>query len=67
MRITIDIDDALLSRAAELTGVSEKAALVEMGLDALVSRASAARLPTLGGTENNRGVTNLSYGLKPKR
>lgn len=51
MRITINIDDALLSRAAELTGVREKNVLVRMGLEALISRASAARLAALGGTE----------------
>jgi Arc/MetJ family transcription regulator len=51
MRTTLNIDDAVLSRAAELTGVREKTSLVRMGLEALVARASAERLATLGGTE----------------
>ena len=51
MRTTLEIDDALLSRAAELTGVQEKTSLVSMGLDALIARQSASRLAALGGTE----------------
>jgi Arc/MetJ family transcription regulator len=51
MRTTLNIDDALLERACQLTGVKEKTALVRMGLDALVARESAARLAALGGTE----------------
>lgn len=51
MRTTLNIDDIVLSRASELTGVREKTALVRMGLEALIARASAARLAALGGTE----------------
>jgi len=51
MRTTINIDDAALSKASRLTGVKEKTALVRMGLEALIARASAARLAALGGTE----------------
>ena len=51
MRTTLNIDDAMLARASELTGVREKTALVRMGLEALVARESAARLAALGGTE----------------
>ena len=51
MRTTLNIDEAVLSRASELTGVREKTALVRMGLEALIARASAARLAALGGTE----------------
>ena len=47
----MNVDDRLLSRASELTGVRPKTALVRMGLEALVARASAARLAALGGTE----------------
>jgi len=46
-----------LARAAALTGVSEKTALVRMGLEALIAKASAARLAALGGTERRlRGI-----------
>ena len=51
MRTTLNIDDAVLSRAAKMTGVREKTALVKMGLEALIARGSAARLAALGGSE----------------
>ena len=53
MRTTINIDDELLSRASELTGIKEKTALVRMGLEYLIARESAKRLARLGGTEKN--------------
>jgi len=54
MRTTLNIDDAVLLRAAELTGVREKTSLVRMGLEALIARESAARLAALAGTEKTR-------------
>jgi len=51
MRTTIILKDDILSRASALTGVKEKTALVHLGLEALIARASAARLARLGGTE----------------
>lgn len=51
MRTTLNIDDRILRRAAEITGVKEKTSLVRMGLEALVSLESAKRLARLGGTE----------------
>ncbi len=51
MKTTLNIDDGLLRSAASLTGISEKTALVRMGLEALVARESARRLAALGGTE----------------
>lgn len=51
MRSTLNIDDEMLSKAAALTGVKEKTALVRMGLEALIARESARRLAKLGGTE----------------
>ncbi|MGH8700871.1 MAG: type II toxin-antitoxin system VapB family antitoxin [Burkholderiales bacterium] len=50
-RTTINLDDVALSRAAALTGVKEKTALVHLGLQALIAQASAGRLATLGGSE----------------
>jgi hypothetical protein len=56
-RTTLNIDRRALARAAALTGVSEKTALVRMGLEALIAKASAARLAALGGTERRlRGI-----------
>lgn len=51
MKTTLNIDDDLLARAAELTSVREKTALVRMGLEALIALESAKRLAQLGGTE----------------
>ncbi|MEO8815752.1 MAG: type II toxin-antitoxin system VapB family antitoxin [Mycobacterium sp.] len=51
MRTTVTIDDALLEKAAELTGVYEKAALLRQGLEALIRVESARRLAVLGGTD----------------
>jgi hypothetical protein len=51
MRTTLNIDDGILKRASEVTGVSEKTALVRMGLESLIARQSARRLATLGGSE----------------
>lgn len=51
MRITINIDDDLYARAAELTGTKEKNTLVQEGLKALIERESARRLAALGGSE----------------
>lgn len=53
MRTTLNIDDRLLGRASELTGIREKTALVRMGLEALIARESARRLAKLGGTEKS--------------
>lgn len=51
MRTTLVLDDALLARARELTGVQEKSALVRAALKALIERESARRLARLGGSE----------------
>lgn len=51
MRTTLNLDDTLLDRARELTGIQEKTALVRAGLEALIAKESALRLARLGGTE----------------
>lgn len=56
MRTTLNIDDELLEKAAELTGVTEKTSLVRLGLEALISLESARRLARLGGTEKSLRV-----------
>lgn len=53
MRTTLNIDDNLLEKAAQLTGVMEKTSLVRLGLQALIARESANRLARLAGTETN--------------
>ena len=51
MRTTLNIDEKLVRRAAELTDVKEKTSLVRLGLEALIARESARRLARLGGSE----------------
>jgi Arc/MetJ family transcription regulator len=51
MRTTLNIDDELVEKASELTGIKEKTTLVKLGLEALIARESARRLAELGGTE----------------
>lgn len=53
MRTTLNIDDQILEKAAKLTGISEKTALVRLGLESLIARESAKRLALLGGSEKN--------------
>ncbi len=53
MRTTLNIDDEILRRASELTGIKEKTSLVRLGLEALIARESRQRLADLGGTEKN--------------
>ena len=51
MRTTLNIDDQTFRKAVALTGIKEKTALVQKGLQALIALESAKRLASLGGTE----------------
>jgi Arc/MetJ family transcription regulator len=51
MRITVNLNEGLVARAAELTGVKEKTALVRLGLETLIALKSGQRLARLAGTE----------------
>jgi Arc/MetJ family transcription regulator len=51
MRTTLILNDDLIEQARDLTGLSEKTALVHEGLRALIARESARQLAALGGTE----------------
>ena len=53
MRTTLNIDDQILKKASQLTGIKGKTALVRLGLEALIARESSKRLAKLGGTENS--------------
>jgi len=50
MKTTLMIEDALLERAAALTGIKEKTALVHAALEALIEKKSRERLAALGGS-----------------
>ena len=51
MRTTLALDDELIKKAQEFTGLKEKSALVREALKALIERESARRLALLGGRE----------------
>ena len=51
MRTTLNIEDDLINKAAKMTGIKEKTALVKLGLEALIARESARRLAKMGGTQ----------------
>ncbi len=51
MRTTVTIDDELLARASELTGVTERTSLLREGLETLIRVESAKRLAALGGSD----------------
>ena len=51
MRTTVALDDELLAKAEEYTGIREKSALIRAALRALVEREAARRLARLGGSE----------------
>ena len=53
MRTTLALDDDLLDKAQEFTGITEKTAIVRAALKALIERESARRLASLGGTMPN--------------
>jgi Arc/MetJ family transcription regulator len=56
MRTTLALDDELLEKAQQFTGVKEKSALVREALKALIEREAARRLARLGGSAPSLSV-----------
>jgi Arc/MetJ family transcription regulator len=50
MRTTVILDDDLVAKAREYTGINEKTRLIHLGLEALIQREAALRLAALGGS-----------------
>ena len=50
MRTTINLDDKLMAKAEEYTGIHEKSALVREALKVLIEVEASRRLAQLGGT-----------------
>jgi Arc/MetJ family transcription regulator len=63
MRTTMNLDDELVARAQELTGIKERNTLVRMGLEALVQREAGRRLARLGGTDP--GIEDIPRRREP--
>jgi Arc/MetJ family transcription regulator len=51
MRSTLNLDDELIEKARELTGIKEKTALIHEALKNLIALHAARRLAALGGTQ----------------
>ena len=51
MRTTVTLDDDLLARAEELTGISERSVLIRDAVELLV-RIESGRLAALGGSDS---------------
>jgi len=60
MRINVNLKDDLINHAAKLTGINEKTALINAGLEALIAKYSRERLASLGGSDKRAR-------LKPRR
>jgi len=66
MRTTLNIEEKLIHKAEELTGIHEKTYLVRLGLEALIARESGKRLARLGGTETKLEKIPRRRGLRGK-
>lgn len=51
MRTSVSLDETLLDRAQDLSGVQERSALLKEALSVLIQRESARRQACLDGTE----------------
>lgn len=51
MRTTVNLDNALLADAEELSGIRERSALLREALKALIHMESSRRLMLLGGSD----------------
>lgn len=47
----VTVDEEILERAARISGIKEKSAVVRRGLECLIAGESAKRLAALGGSE----------------
>ena len=56
MRTTVNLDETLLVRAHQLSGLQNRGVLLHAALTALIERESARRLAGMGGSEPNLRV-----------
>ncbi len=66
MRTTINVDDELIAKAAEYTGIRERSTLVRMGLESLIAREAGRRLAALKGSIPDFGTTPVPRRRFPK-
>lgn len=65
MRTTINLDDDLIAKATEYTGVKERSVLVRMGLESLIAREAQRRLAALKGSMPDFGSTPVPRRRPP--
>ena len=63
MRTTVTLDDELLAKARELSGLEENPALLREALTALIERESARRLAALGGSQPKLSAARRRRGF----
>jgi Arc/MetJ family transcription regulator len=63
MRTTLALDDDLVAKAQEYTGLREKSALMRAALKALINSESARRLALLGGSEPDLNTIPRRQGM----
>ena len=51
--MVVNIDETLLEKAKELTGIQEKTALIHFGIETLIRMENSKRLARLGGSEKS--------------
>lgn len=66
MRTTVTLDDELISKAAEFSGISDKSKLINYALDGYIRKMAARRLAALGGSMPDfdipgRGGMGINY------
>lgn len=66
MRTTVTLDDDLLARAEELTGIRERSALIRKAVELLVRIESGRQLAALGGSDPGAKAAQRSW-MRDKR
>ncbi len=66
MRTTVILNDDLVAKAREYTGIKEKTRLIHLGLEALIQR-EAARLAAQRGRPKQAGDDGASKKVKDER
>ncbi|CAM2852160.1 type II toxin-antitoxin system VapB family antitoxin [Actinomyces slackii] len=67
MRTTITLDDDLVERASELTGITERAALVRQAVSTLIRVESSRRLIALGGSDPAAEAAPRHRGMRDRQ
>lgn len=67
MKTTMNIDECIVAKASELTGIKDESTLVRMGLETLIAAESAKRLALLGGSQTALNQARRRRAKRPKR